>query len=149
MPRIQILAVVILIGSSGLAQEEPGRTTQPATATQPSSEGQVPVVSKERPMSFWMAKKLDYSKSILESLTKGDYDQLAQDAERLRIIGRMEGFVRRKNPTYRLHLGTFDAANRELVRHAQNGNPEGATLAFNQLTISCVNCHLLIRESPE
>ncbi len=34
---------------------------------------ETPKVTGEKPMSFWMARKLDFSKSILESLTKGDF----------------------------------------------------------------------------
>lgn len=113
------------------------------------SVGKVPQVTVERPMSFWMEKKLDYSKSILESLTKGDFDKLAKDSEQMRRLGRIEGFVRSRNENYRIQLQTFDMANQELVRQANRGNAEGAALAFNQLTTSCVACHVLLREGVE
>ncbi|MCA9131842.1 MAG: hypothetical protein KDA45_01750 [Planctomycetales bacterium] len=109
----------------------------------------VPQVSAERPMSFWMQKKLDYSKSLLESLTKADFERLVEDAEHMRVLGRIEGFVRRKNPDYRAQLRTFELANQELIRQGKRGNSEGATLAFNQLTTSCVACHALLREGIE
>lgn len=112
-------------------------------------EGKIPQVTAEWPMSFWMEKKLDHSKSILESLTKGDFDKLAEDAEQMRLLGRIEGFVRRKNENYRIQLRTFDMANQELARQANRGNAEGAALAFNQLTTSCVACHVLLREGVE
>ncbi len=67
----------------------------------PHDPSKVPQVTAEKPMSFWMAKKLDYSKSLLESLTKADYDKLAADAEQLRLFGKMEGLIRRKNESYR------------------------------------------------
>jgi len=41
----------------------------------------VPKVTAENPISFWMAKKLDYSKSILEFLTKADFDKVATETE--------------------------------------------------------------------
>lgn len=112
-------------------------------------EPKIPQVTAEWPMSFWMEKKLDYSKSILESLTKGDFDKLAEDSEQMRILGRIEGFVRRGNENYRIQLRTFDMANQELARQANRGNAEGAALAFNQLTTSCVACHVLLREGVE
>lgn len=120
-----------------------------ATQRETAQAGKVPQVTSEQPMSFWMAKKLDLSKSILESLTKGDFDELAKDAGQLRLLGKIEAFVRRKNPDYRAQVRTFDFANQELVRQAQRRNAEGATLAFNQLTTSCVACHILLREGAD
>ena len=67
----------------------------------------------------------------------------------MRVLGRIEGFVRRKNPDYRAQLRTFELANQELIRQGKRGNSEGATLAFNQLTTSCVACHALLREGIE
>lgn len=124
------------------------RTTKAATTAEKEAD-KVPKVTAEQPISFWMEKKLDYSKSILESLTKGEFKQLALDAEQMRLLGKIEGFVRRKNENYRTQLRTFDSANLELVRQANRGNAEGAALAFNQLTTSCVACHVLLREGVE
>ena len=96
-----------------------------------------------------MEAKLGYSKAILEDLTKGDFERLAQEATQMRLIGKMEGFVRRKNESYRNQLSAFDLANQELIRQAKLKNAEGATLAFNQLTTSCVSCHVLLRAGVE
>ncbi len=133
------------LASQVLSQET---KTKPA-ATKKSEVAKTPQVTAEQPMSFWMQRKLDYSKSILESLTKGDYEKLGEDAEQMRLLGKIEGFVRRKNEDYRAQLRTFDYANQELVRQAKRNNAEGATLAFNQLTTSCVACHVLLREGVE
>ncbi len=99
-------------------------------------------------MSFWMSKKLDFSKSILESLARGDFEKLADDAEQMRLIGRIEGFVRRQNDDYRAQQKAFEHATVELIRQSKRKNAEGAGLAFNQLTTSCVACHVLLREEP-
>ncbi len=114
-----------------------------------SSSDQTPQVTDDRPMSFWMEKKLEYSKAMLESLTTGEFEDLADQASRMRALGRIEGFVRRKNPDYRNQLRIFDSATLELSRHAKRGNAEGAALAFNQLTTSCVACHVMLREGIE
>ena len=116
-----------------------------AQAEPPKTEGK-PEVTKEKPMSFWMSQKLDYAKQILESLTSGDFDSLAQAAEKMQFVGKIEGFVRNRNPDYATQLRMFELANQELVRQAERRNIEGATLAFNQLTSSCVACHVQIRE---
>lgn len=128
-------------------QQEPIAPKIPLDAKQ-SAEEEVPKVTAEKSMSFWMAKKLELSKGILESLTKGDFEMMAKDAERMQRLGRMEGLVRR-NKDYQTQMNTFRLANQELIRHSQRRNVEGATLAFNQLTTSCVACHTMLREGVE
>jgi len=110
---------------------------------------EIPKTTDATPMSFWMATKLDLSKSALENLTKGDFKKLVDNAKQMRLISKMEGFVRRKDEAYRNQLHAFELANRELIRQAERGNAEGATIAFNQLTTSCVSCHLLLREDEK
>lgn len=137
-------AVGLCVAITAVSQEQ---TKQPSARDDSSSK--TPVVTAEQPMSFWMAQKLHFSKEILESLTMGEFDKLAETAEQMRVLGRLEGFVRRKNPDYRTQLRTFEMANQELIRQAKRGNAEGAALAFNQLSNSCVACHVLLREGVE
>jgi hypothetical protein len=127
----------------------PTKTAGSQTAGDAVKKSEVPQVTEGKPLSFWMEKKLDYSKSILESLTKGDFKQVAVDAEQMRLLGKIEGFVRRKNESYRGQHASFDAASQELIRQSKRENAEGATLAFNQLTSSCVACHVLLREDAK
>jgi cytochrome c556 len=35
----------------------------------------------------------------------------------------------------------------EIIRQANQDNLEGVTLGFNQLTVSCVQCHKHLRET--
>ena len=115
-------------------------------AAESSEIKEVPQVTNEKPMNFWMAHKLDFSKSILESLTMADFEQLAEDAKQMQMLGKIEGFVRRKNPDYRTQLKNFDTALQELIRHAEGEDTTGAAVAFNQMTTSCVACHELLRK---
>jgi hypothetical protein len=43
-------------------------------------------------------------------------------------------------------LASFRSANKSLVRMAQEKDLDGATLAFMQLTQSCVQCHKVLRD---
>lgn len=141
---VGMLAAGAWIWQSSTDAQEPKRASLAAIQDE-----KVPKETAEQPMSFWMSKKLDYSQAMLAQLTKGDFESLETDAARLRALGKMEGLVRRKNPDYITQLQTFDTAMAELVRHARKGNPEGAVLAFNQMTTSCVACHVLIRQGVE
>jgi hypothetical protein len=127
------------------SQEEPLKQSTSEVA----GDQAIPQVTLQKPISYWMEAKLGYSKAILEDLTKGDFERLAQEAQQMRLIGKMEGFVRRKNELYRNQLSAFDLANQELIRQAKQKNAEGAVLAFNQLTTSCVACHVLLRAGVE
>ena len=118
-------------------------------AAEAKSQEPVPQVTAEKPMSFWMAQKIDLSKKILESLTKEDFAAIESDAKQLRTLGKIEGFVRRQDTTYTRYQQQFDSALLDVATQARNKNVEGATLAFNQLTTSCVICHKRLRHSPD
>ena len=152
-----VLFIAGVVGCVGLGQaisqdgksDKKAKPKASAQAAQPGELTEVPKITELKPMSFWMARKLDHTKSILESLTKADYEKLAKDAEQMQLLGKLEGFVRRKNEHYRQQLRTFEFANQELIRQAKRHNSEGAALAFNQLTNSCVACHVLLREGVD
>jgi hypothetical protein len=111
-----------------------------------SQDLELPKITKEKPMSFWMAKKLDYSKELLEALTSGDFKALETYATHMRAMGQLEGFARSGSPEYTAQLHMFDMSNTDLIAQARSGNLEGATLAFNHLTSSCVACHAQLRK---
>lgn len=96
--------------------------------------------------SVWMRMKLEYSKNILEGVTKGDFALIEQNATKMRGLNRFERFVRGRWEGYTEQLQTFQQANDELIKQARKDNVEGATLAFTQMTISCVTCHKKLRE---
>jgi hypothetical protein len=102
---------------------------------------------KNQPMSFWMQKKLEYSQNILAGIANSDFDKIVANAQSMRNLNKVEGFVRRQTPSYNVQLLFFEAATDEIIRQAQKDNLEGATLGFAQLTISCVNCHRHLREA--
>jgi hypothetical protein len=114
----------------------------------------VPLTTGEEPVdghgpSVWMRKKLDYSQAILTGLTSGDFDKIAENARAMHGLSKIEAFVRSRTPGYRSQLSTFLAANEELILQADEDNIEGATLAFTQVTISCVHCHKQLRQGEK
>jgi hypothetical protein len=105
------------------------------------------VAGKDQPTSFWMQKKLDYSKNILAGIATADFDKIVQNAESMRHLSSIEGFIRGRTPGYRTQLQIFQESADEIIRQGNKDNVEGAALAFTQLTISCVNCHKQLREA--
>ncbi len=96
--------------------------------------------------SFWMKQKLKYSQEILNGLAQEDYELIAKNATAMQGLNRIEFFVRQKPEGYRTQLKSFQFSVNELVRNAEDENIDGATLAFTQMTISCVNCHKEVRK---
>jgi cytochrome c556 len=100
---------------------------------------------EEDKTSFWMRKKLEYSGQILEALAEEDYEQIAASARSMKALSHMERWVRASLPEYRTQLRIFTNANEQLIRAADHEQLDGAALAYVQLTLSCVNCHKVVR----
>ena len=102
---------------------------------------------KEQPTSYWMKIKLDFSQNILAGLATADFDKIVENAQSMRSLNKIEGFIRGRTPGYRNQLQIFEVSLDEIIRQAQKDNVDGVALGFTQLTISCVNCHKQLRES--
>ena len=136
------LLVTVLMVFAPLLSAEP-----PQKKTGDLDEGNAKEIDpNDRPISYWMEKKLEYSQQALKSLATGDLEDVQLNATRMNLLNRVEGFVRRKNPNYQRQLSLFNHVSADLAKQAKDGNIEGATLAFNQLTVSCVKCHQTLRK---
>jgi cytochrome c556 len=93
-----------------------------------------------------MEKKLEYTQEILRGLATGDLKDVAENGEQMRLLSKVEGWIRNRKPGYRAQFQAFEFANAEIVRNANADNLDGAAMAFQQLTISCVSCHKILRD---
>lgn len=137
--KSMVLALCVgWFGAAGwLAADDPAPKPAPKPPEQPKDDAKG---------SFWMEQKLEYSKRLMEGLARADFDSLVANGRAMHGLTQIEGFARGRVEGYRDHLRAFQFANEELIRHAEKDNLEGATLAFTQMTVSCVNCHNLIRK---
>jgi cytochrome c553 len=110
---------------------------------------EVPELTEERPMDFWMQHKLEYSKKMLEAMTLGDYEKVRFNAQQMRLLGRIEGFVRRANPAYTAQSKAFDNSLTELMQGGDKKDSKQITAAFGKMTTSCVRCHSVLRGEAE
>ena len=101
--------------------------------------------SQEKTQSYWMKKKLEYSQNILSSLATEDFASISKNAALMKALDGLEKYVHPRGKEYRMQLQTFQFANDELLRNAEEKNVDGAALAYVQLTMSCVNCHKVLR----
>lgn len=113
-----------------------------------SSGDKQPDKEAKRKASLWMKAKTKLSQEILVGLTEGDFEKIGTSAKALNVVDYFEVIARGKNDDeYRQQARLFAAANQELIRQAEAKNIYGATLAYNQLTVSCVQCHIVVRKS--
>ena len=142
-PILVALAVLVAVISVDrfvwAAGEKSAEDKAAETANAEQGEG------KKEP-SVWMKIKMNGTAGILQGLASGDFDTIKEHATRMYAFSRIEKLTKGKNEEYQLQLKMFRFANRKLIQMASAKNLEGATLAFNQMTTSCVNCHRVIRD---
>ena len=100
--------------------------------------------SKEEQPESDMQRKLDCSSTILDGLVTENFDKILSGAETLNELGKHK-WLENESAAYRTQNQVFWFTTGTLVMAAQNRNIDGATLAYTQMTHSCVNCHKLIR----
>jgi hypothetical protein len=107
--------------------------------------------AKER--DRWMLLKLSSSHEVFEALTKGDLDDVARNGRRLLAANILEQWLRdaefKNQSAYKGQLNAFEYSVKELVRHAEDKDVDGALDAYVGMTQACVRCHKLIRDVPE
>ena len=118
---------------------------QEKTAT--DSEAADSEATEEEKFDFWMNVKLLESQKLFAALSRADFEALRKSSETLETLNAIEGFVRRRTPGYSTQLQAFEFAVNEIKKQAKLESIEGAALGFQQLTLSCVNCHKDIRET--
>ncbi len=93
-----------------------------------------------------MRRKLDHSQQVLRGLALQDFGLIAANAQRLVRLSRGGGWMVRQTPEYELFTVEFRRSAEELVRAAEAKNIDGATVAYTQMTFSCVSCHKYMRQ---
>jgi cytochrome c556 len=108
--------------------------------------GAQPPVEQDKTRDF-MKQKLALTQDILAGLTEGNLAKVGDGAKNIRFLSYFEKWSFADRPEYKRQLSYFDFACQELVRQAEAKNLEGATLAYVQLTASCVQCHKVMRDT--
>jgi len=93
-----------------------------------------------------MRKKLEHSQKILEGIALNDFDKIARNGEDLIQLSKQAEFMVLKTPQYEVHSNDFRRNAETLVQAAKAKNGDAATLAYMDLTLSCVKCHKHVRE---
>ena len=89
-----------------------------------------------------MQVKLKRFQALLEAITKEDYKAMEENATALARIVDTTAFLRAyKTEEYEVQARSFKRAAVTLAAKAEDKNLDGATLAYLDMTMSCVKCH--------
>ena len=102
---------------------------------------------KKREPDPLMAAKLKESQTLLEGLTLNDLAKVQASAEKLLEISKAAQLRKALNtPAYENHANYFQRSAELAIEKAKAKNIDGATLAYVEMTVTCVRCHQYTRE---
>ncbi len=93
----------------------------------------------------FMRDKLELSQRLLEGLATEDYGLIIAKGSRLSAMSQEASWRMFENPAYEQQSFTFRRHMDSLVKAAKDRNLDAATLAYVRVTMSCVDCHKLMR----
>jgi hypothetical protein len=107
---------------------------------------QSPAEEEQGKVSKIMADKLKCSKNLLEGIALKDFTKITRNAEELIQLSKTEEWLVLKTPKYELHNNEFRRTAENIIAKAKAKNIDGVTLAYFEMTMSCVRCHEYVRE---
>ena len=96
-------------------------------------------------MKAFMRKKLEASQSLLEGLAMEDFDMIASGAKQLKTTSAAAEFLVIHDPIYTEYADEFRRIIDKMEKAAKEKRIDGATLAYMDMTMSCVECHKYVR----
>jgi hypothetical protein len=108
-----------------------------------------PTHAQGKQTSKLMAAKLKHSQILLEGIAIGDFKKITRSAEELIELTKTEEWLMHKAPRYEIHSNEFRRAAETLIYKAKDKNIDGTTLAFFDMTMTCVRCHQHVRETRD
>ena len=124
--KTRILLVLILVVAAGFS----------VTAAQSR---------RSRAAKEFMRDKLELSQQVLEGLALEDYDLLIAKGTKLSAMTKEADWKLFENPDYDQQIRIFRRQVDTMVKAAKDKNLDAATLAYVRMTMSCVDCHKLVR----
>jgi cytochrome c556 len=100
---------------------------------------------KSRANKEFMRDKLELSQKVLEGLALEDFNLIAAKSQKLSAMSQAADWQVFDNPDYAGQSVDFRKNVDALTRAAERKNIDAATLAYVKVTMSCVDCHKLVR----
>jgi hypothetical protein len=137
---VPVLGLCAVIAGSGRSDVPPKGTTEPDK--QPGKRDLKLLTKKEL-----MQAKLKHSQTVLEGIALNDFDKVRDAADELLRITRAGDFLNAyKGNEYLFQLDVFKRAAEAVSKKAEGKNMDGVMVAYNSLTLTCLNCHQGMRD---
>lgn len=127
--RFIMLAIVslILFATAGSSQEKKPKKELPKTTA-------------------LMVDKLKNAQGLIEALAIEDFAKIQKHSDELMRISKAAEWTVYKTPQYEVQTNNFRRALDTLTQKAKAKNLDGATLAYVDMTVTCVRCHQYCRD---
>ncbi len=93
----------------------------------------------------FMRAKLMHSQKVLEGLTTENFDMVAKNSQEMSLLSQAAGWQVLQTPEYMQRSAEFRRSADALTEAAKDKNLDGATLAYVDVTMKCVECHKYVR----
>ena len=104
------------------------------------------VGSAQRPnLGELMREKLMHAETLVGAVVLGNHGQVAQSAAELLRLSEATTWSPLQTPQYLNHASQFRVAAQSLADEAQARDIDGVSLAYMEMTLSCVQCHKHVR----
>ena len=100
---------------------------------------------RNRAAKEFMREKLELTQGVLEGLAVENYDLIIVKGAKISAMTKEMDWRIFENPNYEQQSATFRRHVDSLVTAAREKNLDAATLAYVRVTMSCVDCHKLVR----
>lgn len=124
-----VLALPLLFISSGIKAQEQSTDVLPEK------------------VSKLMRAKLIHSQKLLEALALEDFTGMAKHSQDLKLLSQESNWNVLQTEQYLLHSEDFRRRTDAVTQAARKKNLDGASLAYVELTLNCVQCHKHVREA--
>lgn len=102
---------------------------------------------KDEARQALMQRKLKESQKALEGLALNDFKKISASADELIEISKAAEWKVLKDPQYELFSNEFRRRAEQMGKAAREKNLDGATLAYVEVTMTCVRCHQHVRKA--
>ena len=104
-----------------------------------------PAAPRPDDVAPFMRAKLTHAQDVLEGLSLGDFAAIRRGAQELAIASQAASWQVLQTAEYARQSAEFRRSCESLKNAAREENLDGATLAWMEVTMKCVQCHKYVR----
>lgn len=142
MKRIRVLGLVLIVSLA--AGAAPGRPADVPPKDDKKDKQPKPRLPAGHEL---MRAKLKHAQAVLEGLALGDFKMISSGADELAKLSQAVEFLTAyKSREYEVQITLFRRSAETMSQKAQAHNLDGVTLAYVDMTMTCLKCHQHTRD---